>query len=87
VLRLERALHGRVELALAPWLVEVSRERPAGARAVRGRVTAIASEGSRTTVRAEGLTSEQPSHLVDPLGLAVGEEVWLDVPPGAVRAL
>jgi molybdate transport system ATP-binding protein len=87
VLLVEHALHGRVELALLPWLVELSRERPAGAGAIRARITAIASEGSRTTVRAGGLTSEQPAHRVDPLGLAVGEEVWLEVPPGAVRAL
>jgi ABC-type sulfate/molybdate transport systems ATPase subunit len=78
---------GPVQVALLPWLVELSRSRPDGGRAIKGRVSAVASEGSRTTVEVAGLTSEQPSHVVEPMRLAVGEEVWVDVPPTAVKVL
>jgi ABC-type sulfate/molybdate transport systems ATPase subunit len=74
---------GRDRVAVLPWLVTVSRT-PGG---IEGVVTSVASEGARTVVHVGELVSEQPSHLVEPLGLRPGDRVWVHVPATAVRVL
>ena len=77
---------GPVALAVRPWLVGIHRERP-GSGGVAGRVAAISSEGARTSVQVGELVAEQPAHVVAALGLQPGDDVWLDLPEGAVTPI
>ncbi len=87
VLRIEQRAEGQVQLAVLPWLVGHTPGGAAGRWGTEGEITGIVPEGIRTTVVVGDIRSEQPAHAVERLGLRVGQRVWLDVPPGAVRVL